>query len=111
MSSMRLSEQVKEVKINNGMDPYGRAWSDGRMEINLKRGDVVNTIIHENLHLKDPMMPHGTVYRESDKIEVGMTLPKMAALLLETHDRMLNPIHQRAITRTIASKVVSSIVK
>lgn len=100
-----LSNNVKKVVINNRMSAYGRAHGDGTMEVNLKMGDVVNTIIHENLHMKDWQMPHGQVYKNSDKIEGNMSLRKMGELLLETHDRMLNPQHGREITHTQASKV------
>lgn len=110
-----FSQNVKEVKINNSMNPMGRATvygsEKGKMEINLKAGDVVNTIIHENLHLMDPMMPHGKVYRESDKIEGKMSLPQMANLLMQTHMKSLYPSPKREITYTTASKVINSNIK
>lgn len=102
---------AKKVKINNRMRPYGRAWSDGIMEINMKRGDVIDTIIHENLHLSDLQMPHGKVYNETDKIESKLTLRSAGELLLKAHDRMLNPQHVREVVRTVSSKVISSIIK
>ncbi len=112
---IELHPNVKEVVINNGMRPMGRATIGGPdvglMEINLRAGDVVNTIIHENLHLMDPDMAHGKVYRESDKIEGKMSLPQMAHLLLQTHEKSLYPTHRRVITHTTAAKVVSSTVK
>lgn len=108
---MKLSENVKKVVINNDMKPYGRAHKDGTMEINIRRGDVVDTIIHENLHLKDWQMPHGEVYKTTDKLEGRMGLPDMARLLMETHARAQNPVYERQYTRTFASKVISSSVK
>ena len=109
-----LHTNVKEVVINNNLKKdgrllYGQATiggpEEGRMEINLKAGDVVNTIIHENLHLMDPAMPHGKVYRESDKIEGKMSLPQMAHLLMQTHMKSQYPEHRREITHTFASNV------
>lgn len=108
---MDLSPNVKKIEINNEMKPYGRAHSDGTIELNLKRGDVVDTIIHENLHLKDWDMPHGKVYETTDKIEGKMSLLEMADLLTKTHMRMQYPQHQREIMHTVSSKVVSSNIK
>ena len=112
---IELHPNVKEVKINNHMMPYGRAYlggpEEGKMEVNIKAGDVVNTIIHENLHLMDPDMPHGKVYRESDKIEGKMSLPQMAHLLMQTHVKSMYPVHRREIMYTTASKVISQVIK
>ena len=115
MRNIELHSNVKEVVINNHMMPMGRATiggpEEGKMEVNIKAGDVVNTIIHENLHLMDPMMPHGKVYRESDKIEGKMSLPQMAHLLMQTHIKSMYPEHRREITYTTASKIISQIIK
>jgi hypothetical protein len=112
MAEIHLSENVKKVVINNSMRPMGRATiggdENGMMEINLKAGDYINTIIHENLHLKNPAMPHGAVYRESDKLEAKMSLPQAARLLMETHHRMVNPKYERQTMQTVCSKVVST---
>ena len=93
------------------MRPYGRVHNDGTMEINLKKGDVVDTIIHENLHLEDWQMPHGKVYKTADKIEGGMSLPEMAKLLLDTHEASQYVKHEREIIHTTSSKVVSTNIK
>ena len=110
-----LHPNVKEVEINNHLPVYGRAYlggpEEGKMEINLKAGDVVNTIIHENLHLMDPDMAHGKVYRESDKIEGKMSLPQMAHLLMQTHMKSMYPEHRREVVYTRASKVISQVIK
>ena len=112
---IELHQNVKEVVIDNTLPVYGQATisgpEEGKMEINLKAGDVVNTIIHENLHLMDPDMPHGKVYRESDKIEGKMSLPQMAHLLMQTHQKSMYPEHHREITYTVASKVISQVIK
>lgn len=112
---MELSPNVTEVVINTRMRPYGRAHvggpNEGRMEINPKRGDVVDTIIHENLHLIDPQMDHDKVYREADRIESKMSLPEMAHTLMQAHERSRYPIHRREITHTVASNVISTSIK
>ena len=112
---IELHQNVKEVVIDNTLPVYGQATisgpEEGKMEINLKAGDVVNTIIHENLHLMDPDMPHGKVYRESDKIEGKMSLPQMAHLLMQTHMKSMYPEHRREIMHTTVSKVISQVIK
>lgn len=112
---MELPPEVREIEINNRMRPYGRAHiggpTDGKMEINLRRGDVVDTIIHETLHLVDPMMDHDKVYSEAAKIEGKMSLPEMADLLMQAHMRSQYPVHRRQITHSTASKVISSNIK
>lgn len=106
---IHIPESVKEVRINTRMRPYGRATiggpETGLMEINPKRGDVVDTIIHEALHLEDPSMPHPKVYREAARVEGKMSLPEMAELLMEAHMKSLYPTPRREMTYTEASKV------
>lgn len=112
---MNLPPDVREVVINNRMHVYGRATiggpENGKMEINLRRGDVVDTIIHETLHLVDPMMDHDKVYSEAAKMEGKMSLPEMADLLMQAHMRSQYPVHRREITHTTASNVISSSTK
>ena len=80
---MRAVEN-KEIKVNNRMSCYGRTYEDGTMEINTKMGDVVNTVIHEKLHLEHWDMPEEKVDKKADKIESKMSLKDMGNLLLET---------------------------
>lgn len=108
---MELDPKVKEIVINNRMHAYGRAHSDGKIELNLKKGDVLDTIIHENLHMKDWGMEHSQIYPLTDRIEGDMTLREAGELFLKAHDRMLNPIPVREVVHTVASNVISSNVK
>lgn len=108
---MELDPSVKKIVIDNKMQAYGSASSDGTIRLNLKKGDVLDTIIHENLHMKDWGMPHSKVYPMTDRIEGKMSLREAGETFLKAHDRMINPIRTREIVRTEASKVVSSNVK
>lgn len=56
-------------------------------------------------------MDHPKVYSESRKIEGNMSLPEMAKLLLDTHERAQNVVPKREITYTQSSKVVTSNIK
>lgn len=111
-SIMHAVEDVKpRYEMNDHMQAYGRTHSDGKVEINPKKGDVVNTIIHEELHNADWDMPHNQVYANAKKIESQMSLPEQAGLLLRVHEQTQNPKKQREIQHTVASKVINSIIK
>ena len=98
-------------EINTKIRKYGDTSMDGKIRINPKKGDVVNTIIHENLHNADWNMDHPKVYQMADKIESQMSLPEMAQLIMDTHMKAMNPPHVREIKQTYASKVVERKVK
>lgn len=85
--------------------------SKNPITINPKAGDVVETILHEQLHAVDPLMDHEKVYDIAAKIEESMTLPQMAKVLLDTHERAMNTPPKRDIKYTVASKVISTSVK
>lgn len=98
-------------EITKKIPVYGRTNANGHVQINPKKGDVVNTIIHEQLHNADWNMPHDQVYRMADKIEGEMTLPQMADKLLQVHEASLHPRPKRDWKHTTASKIISSKVK
>ena len=102
------------IKIDTKLPVYGQTRygsNDEEIVINPKKGDVVNTIIHEKLHANYPDMPHNEVYANAAKIEGKMTLPEMAKELLEVHERSKYPKYKRDIVYTEASKVIKSEVK
>ena len=78
-------------------DPFG-----------VKKGDVVNTIIHEKLHAQYPKMSHENIYKNASKIESSMSLPEMAIELLQTHERSLNPPpYKREMVYSEVSNIIS----
>ena len=99
---------VKPTVKLGGKKVYGYAHL-GKEEIKIatKPGDVLNTIIHEKLHLNYPNMPHDQVYMNAAKIESKMTLPEIAQELLDVHDRSMNPPYKREIIHTEASNIIS----
>ena len=100
------------IKIDTKLPVYGQTrYESEELVINPKKGDVVNTIIHEKLHANYPDMPHNEVYANAAKIEGKMTLPEMAKELLEVHERSKYPKYKRDIVYTEASKVIKSEVK
>lgn len=87
-----LKVVVKPVVKLDGEKIYGYANHDEKkIVIATKPGDVLNTVIHEKLHINYPNMPHEKVYENARKIEGAMTLPEMANELLRTHFRATNP--------------------
>ena len=107
-----MSETKYNISIDTKLPVYGRTnYRDEEIVINPKKGDVVNTIIHEKLHANYPDMPHDEVYRNAEKIESKMTLPEMALELLEIHERSKNPISKRDVVYTETSKVITDVIK
>ena len=105
-------EENFNITIDTKIPVYGSTnYGDEEIRINPKKGDVVNTIIHEKLHANYPNMPHDDVYKNAAKIESKMTLPEMAKELLEVHERSKYPKYKREIVYTEASKVIKSEVK
>ena len=75
------------VEIDNKMHAMGEYDEQGHIKLNLKKGDVVNTVIHEKLHANHPNMTEKEVYKKSDEIESKMSLREMAHELLEADAR------------------------
>lgn len=98
------------VEVNNRIPYYGDCnYTEERIRINTKKGDVVNTIIHENLHAHHPELSEEQVIKRSARVEGKMSLTEAATLLMTTAAKAeaktgpgLN------IRHTSASKVVSS---
>ncbi len=88
MSKIKPEElkMPNSVEVTTRIPPYGDMnMRNGHIRINPKRGDVVNTIIHEKLHHNFPDMEHDKVYANAAKIESKMTLPEMARELISVH--------------------------
>ena len=81
-----IQVEVRPTVSLGGEKVYGYAdLREDKMVIATKPGDVVNTIIHEKLHLNYPNMAHEKVYENAKKIEGSLTLPDMAKELMEVH--------------------------
>jgi len=103
---------VKPTVKLGGEKIYGYAdLNEEKMVVGKKPGDLLNTIIHEKLHLNYPNMSHDKVYENASRIEQTMTLPEMAQELLDVHDRSLNPPHKREIVYTESSNIISNNIK
>jgi hypothetical protein len=74
--------------IDTKIKVFGEIDEENKIiRINPKRGDVVNTIIHEELHAKFPNLTEKEIRKKAEKIESKMTLKQMANLLLRIHRR------------------------
>lgn len=103
---------VRTVRVE-GEEIYGQCrYDEEKLIINPRKGDVINTIIHEKLHANYPAMPHDKVYENASKIESKMTLPEMAMELLQIHERSVNPpLGKRDMVYTECSNIISRNVK
>lgn len=73
-----------KYRIDNKMRLFGRCdWDNKEIKINTRRGDVLNTYIHEELHRKHPSWSEGKVIKESKRIESRLTIKQSIALLNE----------------------------
>lgn len=79
-------EMPASVEVNTRLQHYGDyRYANEHMRINPRRGDVVNTIIHEKLHHNFPDMEHDKIYENAAKIESKMSLPEMAKEIMTVH--------------------------
>lgn len=88
-------------------DRFGDARRDGQIRINPAKGDVVDTVIHEILHVEDWNKSEERVASQSRRIEKGMSLEEAGMLLLEASQSQ-KPIPQRHIVHTRAGNVISN---
>lgn len=69
-------------KVDRRMRYYGECdFENKTIKVNPKKGDLLNTIIHEELHRKHPEKSEKWVKDKSKKIERGLTVNKAAKLL------------------------------
>ena len=105
------------MEEDNNMRPFGVTQFNAegepiKIKINVKKGDVVNTIIHENLHAENPEMTEKQVRVETREEEADLSLPEQAGLLLATDARIELPERKGlTIHHTRASKVIKRDIK
>lgn len=97
-----------DMEINENIEHYGDVDWEGHIRVNPKRGDVVNTIIHEKIHAQDMTMPEEKVIELTKKVEASMSLPEMAQVLLDADKMIKDTQPKREMHYTHASKVVKS---
>ena len=111
---------IEKFKIHNPVsieenrhlsDRYGDAhYPSNKVRINTAKGDVVNTVIHELLHIEDFNKSEEKVLNQANRIERKMSLGEMGQLLIEASQSQ-KPKPLREWTLTNASKVVSQNIK
>ncbi len=71
-----------KYKVNRNMPYYGQSDHDKKtIEVNTKKGELVNTIIHEQLHIKHPKMKEKNIRKRADIMERNMPVHKQIGLL------------------------------
>ena len=92
-------------------DRFGDARPDtGEIRINTAKGDVVDTVIHELLHVENPNKPEERVAIQSRRIEKSMSLAEAGMLLLEASQSQ-KPVEPRKIVFTRSSKIIKNNIK
>ena len=71
---------------------------------------MVETLIHELLHVEDFDKSEGSVARQSKRIEKKMSLAEAGMLLLEASQSQ-EPVKPREIVFTRSSKIIKSNIK
>lgn len=118
-SIMRQVEGTKkkpDIVIDNRMRNFGethvRNGEAETIKLNVKKGNVVDTIIHERLHAENPGMSEREVRERTGKIEGTMPLVEQANLLVQTALEAKGTERGKLnIHRTQTSKVVSRKVR
>jgi len=78
-----------KYKIDKKMKPYGLCDYDNQeIKINTRRGGVLNTYIHEELHRKHPNWSEGKVIKETKKVESRLSLWQSINLLNELLEKI-----------------------
>ena len=101
-----MSYKEYEVRIDDKMHKYGEVNLDTKViRLNPKKGDFLNTVIHERLHANSPDMSEAQVQKESRRIERNMSVGDMAAMLKEVDDqtRGFAPTMRTTVTKVIHS--------
>lgn len=71
-----------KYQINKRIRWYGTCDYDNQViTINPAKGDVINTIIHEDLHRKHPSWNEKRVIDETKKVETRLTIKQSRDLL------------------------------
>lgn len=71
-----------KYKVDKQMRWYGYCdFENMEIKINTAKGDVINTIIHEELHRKHPNWPEKRVVQESKRVESRLTIKQARDLL------------------------------
>jgi len=82
---MPLTAKGKKVLkrlIDNKMKHFGETDFDKKtIKVNPKKGDLINTILHEELHAKHPKAKEKTVRKKASSEEKKMTIKKAIKLL------------------------------
>ena len=79
---MKKKAGVLKYKVNKKMPYYGQADHDKKtIEVNTKKGELVNTIIHEQLHIKHPKMREKNVRKRAGILERKMPVHRQIGLL------------------------------
>lgn len=69
-------------KIDRRMKSYGDTDEDEKViRINPQRGELLNTIIHEELHRRFPKMTEKEIDKKAKKIEQRLTIKRAIKLL------------------------------
>lgn len=68
-----LKKVTREVNVM--MEFFGDAdLEDRHIRINPRKGGIINTIIHENLHLKHPKMKENNIAKKAKQIESKLSI-------------------------------------
>ena len=106
----KLHLEGVSIEENKNMRAFGDSRADGRIRINTSKGDVVNTVIHELLHVDDFNKSEERVQKQTFQIEKKMDLGEMGALLLEASQAQ-DPVPPRVVVHTEAGNVISGKIK
>ncbi len=69
-------------KIDKSIKCYGEVDYENKIvKINPTKGDICNTILHENLHIKHPRWGEKHIKEEAKKLESKLTIGQIIKIL------------------------------
>lgn len=79
---MRKKRKAYKYKVDKQMRWYGYCDFENReIKINPTKGDLINSILHEELHRKHPSWDERKVVQESKKVESRLTIKQARDLI------------------------------
>ena len=77
-----------KYKVDKRMHSYGEIdYDKGLIRVNPRKGDLINTVIHEDLHKKYPDKPEKWINKKAKKVECSLSVPQAMNLLKKLQRR------------------------
>ncbi|HHI04322.1 MAG TPA: hypothetical protein ENL45_02135 [Candidatus Woesearchaeota archaeon] len=82
LEEFMVKKKVFKRKVDRSMHDYGEInYSKKIIRVNPRKGDLLNTIIHEELHRQYPNKPEAWIKKKSKKKEANLTISQAIGIM------------------------------